>query len=270
MQYIVRQEAGPDYAALGGRLERIAAETAPLVTAVTGLPLPDSIVIRTMTLPDWKRAHRHSSKQQLVVEALQLGATNRTKAKMHRLARLMGMRMLWPTILGQAVAFEPGRPELVIVPEALRHAGRLDDDPVLYKLLGHEMTHLAQDAASDGAMWAAQDSYFPNLRGTADRDHHFLLEGHAYWADQRITAKTFGEPVSTDEPSPHASARYLKLFTSPLRTPVVELQRRATDSVAQIIDAEGLDAFNRVWTTPALVPLKSETTTPEQWRRRFG
>ncbi|MFD8897549.1 zinc-dependent metalloprotease [Streptomyces ardesiacus] len=270
MQYIVHQEAGSAYAALGERLERIAAEAAPLVTAVTGLPLPDSIVIRTMTVRDWKRAHRRSSKQRLVTEALQLGAASRTKARMRRRASLVGMRMLWPTMLGQAVAFEPGHPELVIVPEALQHAGRLDDNPVLYKLLGHEMTHLAQDAVSGGAVWAAQDSYFPDLRGTADRDYHFLLEGHAYWADRQITAKTFGEPVSTDEPSPHASARYLKLFTSPLRTPVVDLQRRATDSVAQIIDAEGLDVFNRVWTTPDLVPLKSETSTPELWRRRFG
>ncbi|MFI9755796.1 hypothetical protein [Streptomyces collinus] len=183
MRYIVHQEAGPEYAALGERLERIVAETAPLVTAVTGLPLPDPIVIRTMTLRDWKRAHRRSSKQQLVAEALQLGVASRTKAKMARRVRLMSLRMMWPTMLGQAVAFEPGCPELVIVPEALQHAGRLDDDPVLHKLLGHEATHLAQDAASEGAVWAAQDTYFPDRRGIADRDYHFLLEGHAYWAD---------------------------------------------------------------------------------------
>lgn len=58
--------------------------------------------------------------------------------------------------------------------------------------------------------------------------------------------------MSTVEPSPEASTRYLRLSTSPLRTPHGEMQRRATDSVAQIIDACGLDAVNRIWTTPIL------------------
>ncbi|MEK8146335.1 zinc-dependent metalloprotease [Streptomyces sp. M10(2022)] len=39
--------------------------------------------------------------------------------------------------------------------------------------------------------------------------------------------------------------------------------------MAEIIAMVGLDAFNRVWTTPDLVPLKSETSTPELWLRRF-
>lgn len=270
MQCIVHQEAGSAYVALGERLEEIASETAPLVTAVTGLPLPDPIVIRTMTVRDWNAAHRRSSKRRLITEALELGTPFRTKARMRRLARLVGMRLLWPTTAGESVAFEPGHPEVVIVPEALQHAGRLDDDLVLCKVIAHEMTHLAQYAASGGEMWAAQESFFPDRRGTAERHYHFLVEGHAYWADRQITTKLVGEPVSTDEPSPDASDRYLGLFKSPARMSVVELQRRATDSVAQIIDAEGLDAFNQVWLNPDLVPLKSETVTPELWRRRFG
>ncbi|QNP74956.1 hypothetical protein IAG44_39770 [Streptomyces roseirectus] len=270
MQYLVRQEAGPEYDALGKRLEKIAAVTAPLVTAVTGLPMPESVVIRTMTVHEWKQAHRRSSEHLLRTEALQLGATSRTKARLRRRIQLAVMNRMWPVVLGQSVPLEPGHPELVILPEALKHAGRLDDDPVLHKILGHEMTHLAQDAAGDGTVWTAQDTYFPDLRGIADRDYHFLLEGHAYWADQQITTRLYGTPVCTDKPSPYASARYLKLFNSRLRTQIVEVQRRATDSVARIIATEGLDAFNRVWTTPTLVPLKSETSTPELWRRRFG
>jgi hypothetical protein len=73
-------------------------------------------------------------------------------------------------------------------------SGQLDDISVLHKLLGHEMTHLAQYAASDGAVWAAQDSYFPAQRGIADRDYPFQVEGHAYWADRQITTKLFGHP----------------------------------------------------------------------------
>ncbi|WP_030745713.1 hypothetical protein [Streptomyces sp. NRRL S-31] len=269
MQYIVHQEAGSVHAALGQRLERIVAETAPLVTAVTGLPLPEPVVIRTMKVRDWRRAHRRSSKQHLVEEALRLGVTSRTEAQVIRRARSIRRRLFWPAMLGESVAFEAGHPEVIILPEALQHAGRLDDGPVLHKLLGHEMTHLAQYAASGGAIWEAQDTYFPDVRGTADRDYGYLVEGHAYWADRQITARLFGEPVSTDVPSPTASARYLKLFNSPLRTRVVERQRRATDNVAEIITGFGLDTFNLVWTRSELVPRTSDTITPEAWKRRF-
>ncbi|MFF4978616.1 zinc-dependent metalloprotease [Streptomyces sp. NPDC001046] len=76
--------------------------------------------------------------------------------------------------------------------------------------------------------------------------------------------------MSTDEASARASDRYLKLHASPMRAKAVEQQRRATDSVARLIDTQGLDTFNRVWTDPTLVPTKAETGTPDLWQRRFG
>lgn len=125
--------------------------------------------------------------------------------------------------------------------------------------------------ATNGAVWAAQDTFFPALRGVAGRAYGFLLEGHAYGADQQITTKIFGEPVSTDEASPHASAHYLKFFSSPQRLAAVELHRRAVDNVAQIIDTEGLDAFNTVWTTPDLVPTAEDAADGlNAWRARFA
>ncbi|MFJ2509843.1 hypothetical protein ACIQJX_26400 [Streptomyces griseoviridis] len=158
------------------------------------------------------------------------------------------MRLLWPAMLGQAVELEPGTAELFILPEALQQASRLKDDPALCKTLAHEMTHLAQHCASGGAVWAAQDSLYPSLRGTEERDYSFLLEGHAYWADRQVTANLFGKPVSIDEPSADASALYLKISRSPLRSKAIEKNRRALASVTSIIDATGLEAFNRVWT----------------------
>ncbi|MFJ6898243.1 zinc-dependent metalloprotease [Streptomyces hokutonensis] len=270
---VVRNEAGDRFDALAERIEAIAAETLPLVEAVTGLPLPDPIVIRTMTVRAWARDHRRSTKRLLFSEAEQFApslADVRTAALLRK-GRLKTHRKLWPAIGGQAVLFEPGQPELVFLPEALRHAGRLDDTAFLNKALAHEQTHLAQYVASGGAAWAAQDTFFPVLRGVAGRAYGLLHEGHAYWADQQITTKIFGEPVTTDEASPHASARFLKVFTSPQRMAAVELYRQAVDNVARIINTEGLDAFNTVWTTPDLVPTTEEVADGlTGWPARFA
>ncbi|WP_328980597.1 hypothetical protein [Streptomyces canus] len=247
----VRNEAGPRFDPLGQRLDAPAAETLPLVEAVTRLPRPDPVVIRTMTVRDWMREHRRSEQRRLQAETEELDLPLRVvrHAALQSGGRRKARRRFWPTMGGQAVLFQPQHPELVLVPEALRHGGRLDATAYLYKALGHEVTHLAQYAASDGAIWAAQEPFYPDQRGVADRDFGFLLEGHAYWADQRITAKTLGAPVSTDEASPHATRRYRKLFASPHRHAAVEQFRRASDTVGQIIDSYGLDAVNRSGTT---------------------
>ena len=269
----VRNEAGNRFDALAERIEAIAAETLPLVEAVTGLPLPDPVVIRTMTFRNFTREYRRSTKRLLFSEIEQLSPSlqDMRTATIQRKVRLKTHRNFWPAIGGQAVLFEPGQPELVFLPEALHHGGRLDDSPFLHKALAHEPTHLAQYVASGGAVWAAQDTFFPSLRGVAGRAYGLLLEGHAYWADQQITTKVFGEPVTTDEASPHASARFLKVFASPQRMAAVELYRQAVDNVAQIINTEGLDAFNTVWKTPDLVPTAEETADGlAAWRARFA
>ncbi|MEU7322593.1 zinc-dependent metalloprotease [Streptomyces griseoviridis] len=266
MQIIVRQEAGPAHDGLGRRLEDIAAATVPLVTAVTELPLPERLVIRTMTVTDWKKAHRQSSKAMLVADTLRYPSGPRLKARLARRFRLAFMMHMWPAMLGEAKALhDPASPELIMLPEALEHAGRLDDAAVLHKTVAHETTHIAQDAASGGTLWAAQDCFFPVQAGTAGRNYAALVEGHAYWADSQITSKLFGAAISTDTPSPDASADYLKIFSSPARTKAVEVQRQATHAVAGIIDRVGVSAFNRVWADPDLVPLTSETASPESW-----
>ncbi|MET7490477.1 hypothetical protein [Streptomyces sp. NPDC005538] len=203
---VVRHEAGKQFDPLAEQIEAVAAETLPLVEAVTALPLPDPVVIRTMTVPAWKKAHRRSTKRLLLAETEELAPSTHDlrTALVTRKLRLKVLRRQWPAIGAQAVLFEPGQPELVILPEALRHGGRLGDTPFLYKTLAHEPTHLAQYAASEGSVWAAQDTLYPALRGVADRAYGFLLEGHAYWADQQITAKILGEPVRTARVPPRA------------------------------------------------------------------
>lgn len=274
MQCTVRQEAGRAFAPLAERLTVIAAETAPLVEAVTRLPLPDPVIIRTVTARRWLKDHWRSARRRYLTEAATLpGVTtslNRA-AGARLLSARKARRALWPTIGGQAVQFKPGRPEMVVLPQALQHAARLDDTPFLYRIVAHELTHLAQYAASMGAVWEAQDTFFPSLRGIADRDYGFLLEGHAVWADQLITAQIFGAPVPTTAGiSPGASTTFRKVSASAQSKTFQGGYGPAARAVTDLIDTAGLDAFNQVWTRPDLVPTCTETDTPQLWQRRFA
>ncbi|MFD6288016.1 hypothetical protein [Streptomyces sp. NPDC060205] len=272
MHLVMHQEADPESDELATRLWDIAEEIAPLVAAVTQLRLPEPAVIRLMTYDKWKEAHEESSLRRLHAEAEQLGAgsTAKLKAKLQRTAHLATRFVFWPMMMGETVELVPGSPELVIVPDALRHAGVLHDGRVLHKMLAHEMTHLAQYAADRGAMWADQESYFPQQRGVTDRAHTFLIEGHAYWADREITAKIFGEPVTTQEIAPDASGRYRKLAKRSMPKKVKAAQARSLDAITQLIAGQGPDVFNRVWLDRTLVPTLAEAEQPARWIERLA
>ncbi|WP_178855122.1 zinc-dependent metalloprotease, partial [Streptomyces acidiscabies] len=205
-------------------------------------------------------------------EARELRPTrsSRRAAKVTHAADRANLRRIWPMIGAQTVAFKPGRPELVILPQALREAGFLNDQDVLTKVICHELTHVAQHATDNGAMWRLQDSFYPELRGIADRDYAFLVEGHAYWADRQITTKLLGEPVSTGEISPHATLRYRDLAEPLRRAGNLTSFTAAADTVGEIVAAHGLEAFNRVWRRSELVPTRDETKEPARWTHRFA
>ncbi|MGW2652157.1 hypothetical protein ACWC1D_00620 [Streptomyces sp. NPDC001478] len=272
MRTVIHHEAGRRFDALAERLETVVEPIAPLVQAVTGLALPETVVIRTMTARKWQAAHRRQDKRQLRAETRELhpSPSGRRAAKAQTASLRNARRHIWPTIGAQVVEIRHGHPELVVLAQAIREAGRLDDEPTLYKIVAHELTHLAQYAIDDGVTWRLMNTLYADQRGIADRDYPFLLEGHAYWADQQITTNLLGTPVPTGEISPHATLRYRNLVETRQRAEDQEYFNLAADSVSQVIDNQGLDAFNQVWTTPDLVPLKSETSRPELWQRRFG
>ncbi|WP_324787038.1 zinc-dependent metalloprotease [Streptomyces sp. H51] len=268
---VVHHDAGSRYDTFAERLEAAAEQAAPLVEAVTGLALPDTVVLRTMTPRGWQAAHRRRDRHLLRAEARELrpSRSNRHAAKEKVKEKRKSRRLIWPMVGGQTVEFRRGGPELAIMPKAMWEAGWLNDDPVLLRHAAHEMTHLAQYAADDGAMWRLMGTLYPEQRGIADRDFGFLVEGHAYWTDKQITTKVFGAPVSTKGGSPHASLRFKALKKSLKFDVSVDDLIRATDSVGDIITAHGLDAFNQVWHRPELVPTYEEAKTPAGWIQRF-
>lgn len=272
MRILLHHNAGSQFDALAERLVAAAGTVAPLVEAVTGLALPRTVVLRTMTVRGWQTACRRWDNRRLREEtaALSPSRSRLREAKNKINASAASRRILWPTVGSQCMEVEPGAPEVVILPQSQQQAGQLTSESVLLKVVAHEMTHLAQYAVDNGAMRRQADSLFPEEQGTADLDHPFLLEGHAYWADRHVTGKLLGDLAPTGEISPHATFRYRNIAASPQRAAAQARWNTATECVAEIIAAIGVDTFNRVWTRPELVPRTSESGTPELWRQRFA
>lgn len=69
---VVRNQAGRRYETLAARLNAIADETLPLVEDITGLPLPDPVVIRLIRPRAWRTSHARRHKRLLSAETIEL------------------------------------------------------------------------------------------------------------------------------------------------------------------------------------------------------
>ncbi|MGW0332269.1 hypothetical protein ACWD0J_10430 [Streptomyces sp. NPDC003011] len=269
---VVHNEAGRRFDPLADRFKVIADEVVPLVESVTGLPLPDPVVIRLMRPRAWINAHSRRLRRQLAAEDRELSVptADLRQVMVSLKAGRKTRRRIWPLVAGQAVEFTPGKPEICFMPQSLWEAGRISWDDFHYKVIAHEATHLAQYAATKGRIWAAQDTLFPHLRGSAHLDHSFLLEGHAYWSDREVTRKISGTSVSATGVSPHASARFQALQDTYKSSDKHALyEEKAADIIGGIITDHGLDVFNTIWTNPDLIPTTTETNNPATWHARF-
>ncbi|MFJ3779812.1 hypothetical protein ACIPX0_49940 [Streptomyces sp. NPDC090075] len=269
---VVRNEAGRRYDRLAERFKTIADETLPLVESITELPLPPVVTIRLMAPRAMRKSHTRRRRRLWWSEALELGAS---AADMRQglaviKAHTKNDRQTWFLIGAQSVLFTPGQPEIAVIPRALWEGGVLNDERFHYTTVAHEATHLAQYTATQGKAWADMDTLFPHLRGIADRDYRFLLEGHAYWADSQITAKLLGPPEDSTWPSPHASLRFKTLATASRKSQGGSYREHTAPSVEAIVDEYGLARFNTVWERlPELVPTRAETQRPAEWANRF-
>ncbi|WP_274036438.1 hypothetical protein [Streptomyces sp. MMBL 11-1] len=267
--HIVHQ-AGSRFDELAQRIETLVAKAAPLVEEVTQLRLPDALVIRTMTWRKRRRVMSRHARQVLRAEAYELRPplSSIRAAKGDMRAARAAMRTHWMGMGAETVDLR-GRAEILLLPQALREAGRLHDDDSLLQVFAHELTHVAQWKYAGEDAWRRALTLFPAERGITDRDYSFLFEGHAYWTDAQVTAKILGAPVPIAEISPHSTLRYRAMAEAPEAEAAVRHIRTARDSVSAAISAHGLDLINDALRDPKLVPLRSETSTPEAWSARL-
>lgn len=152
--------------------------------------------------------------------------------------------------------------------EALRHTGLLADHQVMGQMVAHELVHHAQDVAIGGDhRWV---TLLPHLHGIGDLARDHIAEGHARWADQRVTEIVFGTVI--DDAQAPRSHRYKRRAAFPLVRAIRANKQRAYSEGAAFfreVDTE-LHQVNRIWSRPELGPNQAEIAHPHQWLARVG
>ncbi|WP_075737804.1 hypothetical protein [Streptomyces acidiscabies] len=271
--HIILNQTGRRYDGLAKQLTAIGDEVLPLVETVTGLPLPDPVVIRLVSPRTWLWRNRRCERRQYYAEIRELPVTrDDMRAAIHTIrTEQRSRKQNWFVIGAQTAEFTTGQPEIAVIPDALRESGWLTDRRSLYRTVAHECTHLAQHRAS-GHLWAAMRSPFPRARGIENLAHRSLIEGHAYWADRQITEKLLGAPEDNNEITPpeRASLRFREIAATPeydaAKTSLAEAQHAVTNA----IDAIGCRRFNQVWTDTSRIPAHTDITDPDTWARRLA
>ncbi|MFJ4700652.1 hypothetical protein ACIP5N_21260 [Streptomyces sp. NPDC088768] len=240
---------------------------APLVEEVTGLTRPDTVVIETVLWTDWIEQMRRVDRDRYHADTAELQPdwANKAAARI-TIFNASRARKSRSNIPAQTIPLGTARSKILLMPEVLREAGRLDDDQYLHCAIAHELVHAFQYTAADDLADLGATAY-QDLRGVADRDYMFLVEGHAYWADRQIARTLYGAPLA-DGPGPGATKEFVALTKTARYSDSKADKERAITSVGDIIDRLGATAFNQIWTRPDLVPLQSETDEPDLWAKR--
>lgn len=168
MKTRIVHQAGSRFGELPQRIGAVVQQAAPLVEEVTGLRLPDTLVIRTMTWRQWRRAHSRYARRALRAEVHELRppVSSIRRAALEARATRALLRTTWVGVGAQVVDFR-GRPEIVVLPQALREAGRLNDDTVLLQVLAHELTYVAQWESDEGTAWCLMNTRGSPLSGAS-------------------------------------------------------------------------------------------------------
>jgi hypothetical protein len=292
MQYDIRHQAGPQFDALAHRLEELAPEVVPHVQEVTALPLPETITIRLVTVPEWMRLWAQHDEQVLAAEVEALSLTYEEAEQGRSFLRTTREAHRTMGVGGQTVTYD-GYASLVVLADSLLEAGHLKggawDTPYLRKLIAHELTHVGQHTAGGEVYRLVTHTPFPQLRQHADRNWPFACEGHAVWADELISAR-FGDDSEGSRPPVHGRVPDGRWSSDTMPAEVLDHIKAVgangvvgsarfrknlrwyADSgraVGEVIAACGVHAINRIWTEPELLPTYAEERDPLAWQRRL-
>lgn len=255
------------YSSLADQIRSILTAAAPLVEQITGLMLPAI----TYCLTDPQACTK-------AIRTYLTGAADRDAADHQLTARdqiqLQRFPITMSSVAGTCWTLSPPtmvtdslyRPQTLIIPDALAHQGVLDHSGALHELMIQPLVHAAQIAASKGAV--APPKVWPMENNRPSHPTQLLQFGHASWAAGVVAPAVLGAPIGN--PRLRRSGLYrlhalpeLLNFGRGERT-----FRRAERFVTEAVAGCGVSRFNRVWTTPGLVPTSREFTHPDEWLRR--
>jgi len=257
---------------LADRLSTILHTVAPLAQETTGLPLPPEVRYRLLTPKDWRKASIQDKERILTQDLrdLELAPEEGAAVSLHLKAARAFLTLVWPLVCGETHVAADGQSETIIAPRALHHTGLLAAEQCLTQLIAHELTHHLQIAAHSGTVW---DTYFPGKRGiTAGSSISTVLEGHARWADQQVTARLFGAPVAFETQARRSWRARLTASLPGIRKagPSRAAYEQGARLIRHAVDAHGSDLVNRVWKDTSLLPTGEEIAAPDTWVQRIA
>lgn len=289
--------AGPsvtqaEAAAVVAELRRQAERAIPLVAEVSGLTagaetagLADVLVVDRA---GWATAAAQSLKAMFKPSranfiAPKPGAVERAGDRLEAEEFGLAIAGLAPRIFGQFDPYGAPRPgRLVLVaPNILEflHAYNLDRRDVCLWVCTHELTHGAQFAA---APWLA-DYIISRVRHLVDGDVDEelmseiaaimgLLEGHAEYVMNAVPIATMPSKKKTiaamakRRAGGHSVQKKMYQFLG--MDEKAKQYSRGVSFVSAVVEAHGLDGFNKVWENPLNAPSPSELDNPAAWARR--
>lgn len=254
-----------------------AREVAPVVEAVTGLPLPARVTVRCTTIQGMRRQWRRRTRAQLRRDIARMDLDPASDPEVQQVRKHLRRESMSPKAItasirvailadGRTLLGPTGDPEVVIMPETWYMAGLCP--AARRRAVAHELVHVAQRTAGGTQLRDALDSWVRNRyrgRGVDDPALRPVYEGQAYLADQHVLDK-LGLQLSPPTPTPF----YIKF-----------MQRAGTATTQQVVSANsltpgqefvrevtarhGMSIINAMWTDPSLVPTYQQLTDPDGW-----
>jgi hypothetical protein len=271
MQYDIRQLAdSAEAAALGRLVEEMAPKIAPHVSAVTALPLPQTLTIRIATVPEWMRLWAREDEQLLAaeVEALSPPEEEVHHARAVQLARREAHSRM--AVGAQTVRYAKEEASMVVLADNLRltqfRDGTWSRDYVR-RMLAHELAHVGQYTAGGEGYRLVTGTPFLGRRQHAGRSWPFAAEGFAVWAARLVIARMGGDGKTADRPAHEAVPP--SGWSSAQNRRMERWYADAGQAVGEVIALCGLRAVNRIWTQLSLLPTAAEERDHVAWQRRL-
>lgn len=268
----IQQDAGPEHDDFARRIEKIAAECAPLMEDVTGLAMPPALTIRLVDAGTWTAECRADHGRRFAADVIDLKPRPERYRAVERKKRRTNFveARSWLGAGARTIDSADGAPEILMVPDSARRAGRYDDHEYLLFMMAHELCHPAQHHA--GPTFRAVPSLFQEERRTERLALHHVIEGHATWAAKGITAQLLGRPVQPDPAPPSTRLHRFVMRVAKWADANVPYEKGFA-FVVHVLDGDNAlapERFNRLWNHVDLFPTLEELDVPDTWLSRVA
>lgn len=266
MNEIIVQDETEAHASLAGHLHERLQAAAPYVEKTSGLALPN-IHVRLMDVPSAAGRYREFIRGTIErnTSRMQLSPVHTRWARALPIAAERSVLNMWAGCEPLHVANSRARPATFLMPEALAHQGLNEDTYGLDEIVIQTLAIQAQVAAC-GGRFVPEPGWAPGQPTNSSKlpSTHFS-DGHAQWVTRQVLPH-LDPPSLQRHPRSGICITHSALLWWGSR-------RRWTRRAALFVDsaqfAVGMEAVNRVWTDPDLMPSFAELRRPSRWIARL-